>query len=272
MKASVEPVAFAWEPLSPKGVAAFARAKWIRLLLVQFIVALLVAMTIVWFLARCWFPIVQTAIRQLPAEGAIRSGQLDWTNKSPHLLADGRFLAFNVDVDRSGQTRSPADIQVEFGRKSVRFYSLLGYTDVPYPQGWIISFNRTELEPWWNAWKPALLAIVAGLIILELFGSWIFLATIYCFPVWLAGFYTNRNLSAIGSWKLAGAALMPGALFMTVGIVFYGLGTIDLVKLGGAICLHLVVGWIYLFLGLIFLPPQSVSIQNRKNPFSQRQA
>ncbi|HKI69289.1 MAG TPA: hypothetical protein VKA67_06860, partial [Verrucomicrobiae bacterium] len=72
MKAPTEPVAFAWEPLSPRGVAAFAHADWGRLLLVQFIVAVLTATTITWFLISGCLPILQTAIRQLPAQGAIR--------------------------------------------------------------------------------------------------------------------------------------------------------------------------------------------------------
>ena len=69
---------FAWEPLTPRGVAAFARAKLGRLLLVQFIVALLAAASVVWFLDDGCFPTISEAIQQLPADGEIRSGKLDW--------------------------------------------------------------------------------------------------------------------------------------------------------------------------------------------------
>lgn len=269
MKAATEPVAFAWEPLSPRGVAVFAYASWGRLLLVQFIVAVVAAIVAVWFLASCWFPTIQRAIGELPSTGVIRSGQLDWKEKSPRLLAEGRYLAIDVDLNHSGQIRAPADVQVEFGGKNLRVYSLLGYMQTGYPQGWMISFNRTELEPWWNAWKPALLAAVAMGIVAFLFVSWMLLATAYYYGVWLVGFYTNRNLGTWESWKLAGAALMPGALFLTTALVFYGLGMIDLIKLGGALCLHLVLGWIYLFLGLIFLPHHPEARSDRKNPFSQ---
>jgi len=54
-------------------------------------------------------------------------------------------LAFMVDPNHSGQIHSPADVQIEFGRESVRIISLLGYTEQDYPRDWIVSFNRTDL-------------------------------------------------------------------------------------------------------------------------------
>ena len=81
----------AWEPLTPLGVAAFARAPLRRLLLVQFIVALLVGGTVVWLLRDAYFPTISAAIAQLPAEGEIRSGQMDWRGESPQLLAEGQI-------------------------------------------------------------------------------------------------------------------------------------------------------------------------------------
>src|SRR5688572_33024282 len=96
----------AWEPITPRGVAAFAHAKAGRLMLVQFLSALLVAAAVVWFLYDGCFPTIREGIRHLPAEGKIRSGSLDWQGESPRLLAEGRFLAFSVDLDRSGGIRS----------------------------------------------------------------------------------------------------------------------------------------------------------------------
>ena len=83
MNASDEKAQFAWQPLTVRGVAAFASATLGRLLLVQFIVALLAAGTVVWFLQRAWFPTIGEAIRQLPPQGEIRSGRLDWPGPSP---------------------------------------------------------------------------------------------------------------------------------------------------------------------------------------------
>src|SRR5260221_14485850 len=46
---------FAWQPFTLRGVAAFARVSCPKLLLLQFIVALLAAATVVWFLQARWF-------------------------------------------------------------------------------------------------------------------------------------------------------------------------------------------------------------------------
>src|ERR1039458_3616318 len=124
---------FAWEPLTPRGVAAFARANLGRLLLVQFIVALLAAAAIVWFFDDGFFPAISEAIQKLPADGEIRFGRLDWHGDPSQMLAEGKFLAFDVDLNHSGQIHSTADVQIEFGKDSIRISSLLpGYSEFFY--------------------------------------------------------------------------------------------------------------------------------------------
>ena len=258
---------FAWEPLTPPGVAAFAGASLRRLWLVQLIVALLAAVVLVWFLKTAWFPTLTAAIHELPAQGEIRRGRLDWPGASPQLLAEGNLLAFMVDLQHEGQVRSPAQVQVEFGRSEVYLLSLLGYQQIPYPPEYVIVFNRTDLEPKWGAWQPpilwlAFLAMVAGLMMI-----WTLLATVYFPVVWLVGFFGNRHLHFRASWKLAGAALMPGAVLLTAAILFYGLGALDLVQLAAAFLAHLVIGWIYLFAAPLFLPKLAASTVAEKNPF-----
>ena len=211
---------FAWEPLTPPGVAAFAGAPWGRLGFVQLIVALLAATTVVWFLKTAWFPVLTRAVRELPVQGEIRDGKLSVPGDAPQLLAESRFLAFVVDLQHEGQVRSPAHVQAEFGRQDIYFFSLLGYQQLSYPPGQSFVFNRLELEPKWGAWQPPLLWITFGLVVAGLMLIWTVLATIYCVPVWLAGFFANRHLSFGASWKLAGAALMPGALLLTAAILF----------------------------------------------------
>jgi hypothetical protein len=98
--------------------------------------------------------------------------------------------------------------------------------------------NREELEPRWGAWKPAILAIAGGSVMIGLMISWIFLETIYGFIAWLFGFFSNRHLSLAGSWRLAGASLLPGALFLLGAIVLYGTGALDLVRLAVAAGVH----------------------------------
>jgi hypothetical protein len=80
------------------------------------------------------------------------------------------------------------------------------------------------------------------------------LATIYCGPVWLLGFFANRDLTLRGSWKLTGAALMPGAFLMMVAIFFYGIETLDLIHMGFALAAHVLLGWVYLGVSTFFVP------------------
>jgi hypothetical protein len=261
---------FAWEPLTPRGVAAFARARLSRLLLVQLVVASLAATAVIWFLSNGWFSTVRAAIRSLPATGAIRSGRLDWPGNSPQLLADDRLLAFIVDTNHSGQVHSPADVQFEFSRETVRVYSLLGYAEWTYPRDWTIACNRTELEPVWGAWEPEWLAITVLAVVAGLLLVWALLATVYFVPAWLIAFVMNRALDFRGSWKLAGAAVLPGGLLLTVAIVLYGLGGLDLVQCGFCFSLHFVLGWVYLFVSQFFLP--RLESTPKRNPFSSRPA
>ena len=246
--------AFAWEPLTPRGVAAFASARLSRLLLVQFVVASLAAIAVVWFLFDGCFPTVRAAIRNLPATGAIRSGRLDWPAQPPQLLAGGRFLAFIVDPDHGGQIQPPADVQIEFGRKTVRVIAFLGYAEWNYPSDWVMAFNRTELEPLWGAWEPEWLGIMVPAVVAGLMLSWAVLATVYFLPAWLVGFLTNRRLNLWGSWKLAGAALLPGAMLFTTAIALYDFGASGLIQFCFLFGAHVALGWIYLLLGQLFLP------------------
>jgi hypothetical protein len=256
----------AWLPLTPRGVAAFARAKPGRLLLIQFLVAVLTAVSVVWFLNQAWLPVVSEAIGQLPAEGQIRRSQLTWRGDSPVRLAGNRFLSLAVDLWHEGNLGNESDLSLELGRVNARIRSLLGYTECPYPADWTIALNRAELEPWWGARQPWLLAGAAAATVLGLLLSWALLATIYSLPVWLLAFFTNRDLNWCESRRLAGAALMPGALIMTLAMVAYGLGLIDLVKLGAGLVFHFLVGWLYLFFSTLFLPRGT--LRSPKNPFA----
>src|SRR5258708_6659410 len=177
------------EPFTPRGVAAFAHAKFSRLLLVQFAVALLAAISIVCFLDEDCFPTIRTAIQNLPDAGKISSGKLDWSGNSSQLLAEGKFLAFDVDLNHSGQINSTADLQIEFGKERVGVFALLGYSDFFSPPDRFAPFNRTELEPLWGAWSAEILFIAATAAVIGLLLSWWILATIYFLPVWNLGFF-----------------------------------------------------------------------------------
>jgi len=258
----------AWEPLTPRGVAAFAYARLGRLLLVQFVVAALAAVVINWFLSADCLPTVRAAIAALPDQGEIRNGQLEWHGDPAELLAEGNFLALNVDLDHSGQYRSPADVQIEFGRTSVRVLSLFGYVDFGYPPDGTFYFDRPDLQPIWGAWEPDILAITMVAVVAGLMLMWAWLATLYFVPAWLIGYFTDRAANLRQSWRLAGAALMPGALLFTVALVFFTLGALDLIQLAIAFALHVLAGWIYLGVSPWFLP--RVAPAEQKNPFGAK--
>lgn len=259
----------AWEPITPRGVAAFAHARLGRLLLVQFIVGLLIGSGVAWVLHGCFFPVVTSAIEQLPGQGEIRHGQLEWNGSSPQSLADGSFLSIAVDLERSGTIRSLAHFQLEFGRTNLTAHSLLGYTSFNYPNGWQIQFNRPELLPRWGAWRPVFLAAAVLGTVVYLMLSWSILATLYFAPTWLLGFFANRDLTFKGSWNLCSAALMPGALAMLVAILFYGIGMLDLVHLGFGWAVHMVMGWIYVAISTWYVPLVGEANVPR-NPFNPR--
>ncbi|HEV2437472.1 MAG TPA: hypothetical protein VG077_15885 [Verrucomicrobiae bacterium] len=256
----------AWEPFTPRGVAAFAGARFGRLLLVQFIVALLAAVAVAWFVDNVGFPAVTAAIQKLPPTGEIRSGKLDWLGRSPELLATGRILTLDVDLDHSGQIGPTADVQIEFGRETVRAFSLFGYLEWNYPSGYAIAFNRNTLEPLWGAWAMELLILVGAATAMGCLLSWWLLATLYFLPLWLLGFYANRDLNFRQSWRLAGAALMPGACLMVAAVFLYGIGFLNLVSFSFIFGAHFVIGWIYLFVSLLFVPRAPTPVI-RGNPF-----
>ena len=264
MHAFSEP-AFAWEPITPRGVAAFARASFERLFVVQSIFALLAAAAVVWVLKDGVFPVVDTAISQLPETGQIHGGKLEWRDDSPVLLGENRILAISVDLEHGGSLRSPADFQFEFGTDSVRAFSLFGETEFPYPPGYVIAANQTDAKPAWGAWAPDILGLAAIGTFFGLLLVWALLATIYCLPVWLICLFSNRDLNFGASWRLAGAALMPGALLLSISLVFYDMSGFDIVQLCFAFGMHLVIGWIYLFVGPMFL--RRALPTEKKNPF-----
>jgi len=253
------------EPFTPRGIAAFARASGRRLLLAQTIVAMAAAAALAWFLNDNCFSIISTAIQNLPETGKISYGKLEWS-RDPVLLAEGRLLAFDVDPAHNGAIHSTADIQVEFGRTSLRVYSLLGYTEWAYAPARFAPFNRTDLDPLWGAWAEEILIIAAAAAFFGLLLSWAILATIYFLPAWLLGFFLNRDLGVRTSWKLSAAALMPAALVMTGGIVLYNCGFLNLVSLSFFFAAHFVVGWVYLALSIFFLPRITLE-KPKENPF-----
>lgn len=257
----------AWQPLTPRGVAAFAPATFTRLLLAQLAVAALVGLAVIWFVHVEWFPVVREAIRKLPDDSMIQGGALRWPAATPAPLAGNRMLALVVDAEDAGETGRSADVTVVLHKNHVTICSLAGCWQVRYPAGWRVGLNRPELEPWWGAWHWPILALVAVLVMVALLAGWFLLATIY-FPVAkLAGFYADRELTWPGSWRLAGAALLPGAFLNMAGLFFYSIHALDLIHLGLIYLLHIVCGWVFIAASPFFLPREPAVVAAALNPF-----
>src|SRR5882757_928025 len=92
----------AWEPFSPRGVAAFSRAPLGRLFFVHLLMAIIGGVTVGWFVSTAWFPVVHQAIHQLPSEGEVSHAELIWRGDSPVRLAGNSFLSLAVDVWHEG--------------------------------------------------------------------------------------------------------------------------------------------------------------------------
>jgi hypothetical protein len=262
----------AWQPFTPKGIAAFAFAAGGRLFLVQAAMAFISAFTMVWFVWFGWIPEIKEAIRSLPPEGIIENQQLKAQIDSTKPLADHRgLLGIAADPENKGGAALRSDLKVQLRKDHYEICFLLGCKTIPYPRGEIIQFNQLELKPRWEAWEPFLLAAIGLSAWLFVFVSWIALALLYFPLVCLIAYFRKRQLSLSGSWRISGAALMPGAALLSIGIVCYGLGIIDLIRLFTLVILHVTIGWVYLGLAITALPLKTHP-QSPANPFSPAEA
>src|SRR5258708_30274145 len=108
---------FAWEPVTPRGVAAFSKATFGRLFFVELVIALLAAGVVVWCVATAWVPTVREAIHQLPEQGAIRNGELTSPRTSREPLASGRNLTFVVAADGRADWVASGGLRIEFHKR-----------------------------------------------------------------------------------------------------------------------------------------------------------
>ncbi len=256
----------AWQPLTPRGVAAFANATFTRLFMVQLIFAALVAVAAIWFLRAAWFPVIAEAARQLPERGAIRGGELEFGGPSPRRLAANARLAIAVDVAMSEPSGNAADIEVTFEKNGVAICGALGCGWHPYERRYIIGFNRSEAEPAWGAWQWPITALAALATIISLLVMWWALALVYLPFVKLFAFFADRRVSWSGAWRVSAAGLLPGALIVATGLLLYALGPIDLFQFALLYLLHILAGLVFVMTSPFFLPTVAPFKQG-KNPF-----
>lgn len=258
----------AWQPFTPRGIAAFAAATLTRLTVAQLAVASIVAIAVVQFLSAAWFPVVTEAIHNLPPTGEIRGAILHFGSESPVRLAENQRLALVVDMDRTGNAGHIADCEIMFEKSQLALCGALGCWRVPYFSGYTIDFNRPGLEPSWGAWRGPLLGLAALATVLAMFLMWWAAAMVYAPLVKLIAFYGDRVVTWQGAGRLSAAALLPGALIVALAILLYSFGAVDLPRLALLYAIHVAAGLIFVVSSALFLPKIG-DHKIGKNPFSQ---
>lgn len=259
--------AHAWQPFTPRGVAAFGLATFTRVFLVQGAVAVLVGIALIWALRAAWVPVISEAIQKLPETGIIRRGELNFTNESPQRLAENSHLAVVIDLDGTREAGQVADVEVAFEKKRVVLRGPLGAWGREYGSDYQFSFNRPELTPWWDARRWTLLALLAMAMAVSLFAMWWALALLYVPLVKSIAFFADRAVTWGGAWRVAAAALLPGACLVALALLLYGSGVIPLFQFGLLYVLHIVAGLVFVITSPFFLPKIS-ALPDLKNPFN----
>lgn len=262
----------AWQPLTFRGVANFACASGRRLLLVQLVMALVSGGIFIWFCEISLTPIIRSLISRLPNECRIAEGRLLWKGVTPMRLGEDAFLGIVVDLDQTGHFGQSADFLLELSTRQCQLSSLLGRHVLLYPKTWRVDLDPASLKPRWEAWHPFFymgLGAAWGVVLLVI---WSILALAYS-PVAMAlSFLMKRQITWAGCYRLAGAAVLPGALFLNVAFVLYAFRQMELIGFLVAFGLHMSVGWIYLLLAPTCLPATAISPKSADNPFATTNA
>ena len=250
-------------PLTFSGVASFASTGWARLFLWQAVVIATIAGSFMLLLGQHWSPVLDTAIAQLPEQGGLIEGRLQWSDTHTGTLAGNQFLRIIVDPKGEQQHGQIADFQIELRNESWVVGSILGYVEFPYaPKTFRI--DRTKHIPWWGSRRPFLLigiSLSVGLIygvmslLLGFFGIW---------PAKAVAFFSDRQGRTGQLLRLGTAAWLPPGALMATASHCYALSLLPLMGLSIMIPLYFLVGWVYLFFSPLFLPR---AVHSDENPF-----
>jgi hypothetical protein len=209
--------------------------------------AILVAASVVWFLHRAYCPVILEAIQKMPETAHFADSHLMGVPDT--LIAESRFLAIVVTTHPDADIGQEADLQIQF--RSNDFCAGSVYwpdwgLDFRYQPGRTLNLARSNLEPGWSAWQPVVLTLTGVALVLCLLLLWSALAVVYMAPAKLIAWFADRYLPWRGAWRLASAALLPGALVMTGTVYLYAWSIIDLAGLSFFTAVHLIIGWVYL--------------------------
>jgi hypothetical protein len=258
----------AWQPLTFGGVAAFAGARLGRLLAAELVAAIMLAASVVWFLHRAYCPVILHAIQNMPETARVADGTLQGVPGT--LIAESRFLAIAATPQTGREIGQDADLQIQLRQNDLCAGSIFWPDwglDFSYGRGTALNLARSNLEPWWSAWEPVLLIGTGAAAVLCVLVFWAVLAAIYMAPAKFIAWFADRYLPWGGAWRLASAALLPGALVVMGAVILYGWSVIDLVGLSFFGTVHVIIGWIYLVGGSCKVTRLFPADLNR-NPFT----
>jgi hypothetical protein len=208
-------------------------------------------------------------VEKLPATACVTNGQLSGIDDVQ--IAESKFLSLAASDDDDAAIDQSADVQIAMRKDNLDVATLvssaLGELEFNYDTNSNMDLSRSHLEPLWGAWQPVFLAGAGMGVVLWLFIIWTVLATIYTPAAKLVAWFGDRQLAWPGAWRLCSAALMPGALLLTLGIVLYAHQTVDLIGLSYFYAVHFLVGWVYALVAPLFAPRAGAQ-QPGRNPFT----
>lgn len=263
-----------WNPFTFRGVAAYADLPFTHLLLAQILVALLTAGSVACLFERGWRPSIESGVNALPEVAGIRGGLLDWSGPTPARLGAGPYVSLVIDPQELGGLGREADIEISLLEREFRVRMVAGHLALPYPRQVSVDLSRVVAQPWWGAWHGTLLAGLVVGVIAQVTVTWWMLAALYAWPLGVLAFYADRRLTLSGAWKLAAAALLPGAVLMDAAILAYAFRYLVFFQLLSIGVIHFAVGWAFA-IGACMSRPRlpvltSVFTASPSNPFTRR--
>jgi hypothetical protein len=235
-----------WHPFTPRGVAGASLASRWQLWVVLGVTAVLSTLMLLFFLTTCWTPVIREAIDRLPDGGYVRGGMYyPGGTTSDLLLAENRFLSAALRWRERPAQDHAADVRLTLQIDGLHACSLFGCAVISYHSFGNVPLGRTETGAWWRAWHPAFLAAAVVIHLFVLVIVWWLLAVFHGWAIRMLGFYLDRQIDFAGAARVAQAALVPGALWLTAALFFYTQGWLNLYGLIVVIVMHVPVGWVY---------------------------
>ena len=243
------------------GVAAVALRPFGCLLFWQIAVATAAAFVVAWSASIAWAKGFHRAALAVPSEGLIEQGRLQWPDRRAVVLHEDGFVSLVIDPEARRDAGLASDVGLSLEGRGIAARSVLGWISIPYPPEFRLRLNRVEATGLVAAWRVPVLIGLGFAVFFGLILAWWSLTTLYGILLWAFGGPVRRDLSFTEGWRLAGAALLPGAVLMTAAIGLYANRQLGIVGLLLAMPVHIVLGWLYCLGGLAAIPPLAPSAE-----------